>query len=122
MRGTTVKEFVKAFENQLVEVRQEDEYGNGITIDMSKARLEYSEKDDELYFTAGNYNADGIGAFCVKNTEENIESITEDDGYYIIEFTHSISNIAVTKFKNLDELEKERIQKKKRNFEAVLSH
>lgn len=119
MREITVKEFVSAFEGQLVELSQEDEYGFGFSFEMSKAHMDYYEDDDELTFYVGNYNTNGTGSFSISNVEENIESIVEDDGAYTISFAHNISDIVVTRFKSMEELEQERKQKKRGNFAVV---
>ena len=112
LKEVTAKELVKAFEGKLVEVIQEDEYGNGIFMDMQKAQIEYDEMDDRLIFTIGNNNTDGIGLFSISNVSENTESIVRDDDCYVIIFAHNISKMVVSRFKSLEDLEKERAERK----------
>ena len=107
MREITVKELVKVFEEKLIEVRQENEYESSITFEMSKARMEYDEEMDELCFTAGNYNTDGIGSVHISDIAGSVESIVEDDGEYILSFTNNISDIVISAFKTLEELEED---------------
>lgn len=97
MREVTVKEFVKAFEGDILEINANDTYG--MYIQMSKARLEYDETMGELSFTAGNYNStDGIGS--VTYDVNIIESIMldEDTGEYTISFTEYMPDITIKKF------------------------
>lgn len=108
MREITVKDFAKEFEGKLAEVVMEDEYGRGVRFEMSKARIEYYKNDDELSFCTGNYNHGGKGSFAICNTESNIECIAEEDGCYTITFTYAMSDVVVTRYKSLEELEEER--------------
>ena len=111
MREVTVKEFVAAFEGVLAEV--EPSGYEGISFEMSKARIEYDEDNHELYFATGNYNHDGIGTVTI-DTEDYIDSIEHDDelGEYYISFSHTLSDVTVSRFKSLDELKKERAERK----------
>lgn len=97
MREVTVKEFAKAFEGVLAEVNTTDYFG--ITFEMSKARIEHSEDDEELTFTTGNYNYDGVGSVIIK--EEQIDSIEydEESDEYTISFVSNMPDITVSKFK-----------------------
>ena len=112
MREVTVKEFVAVFEGRLVNLEAHEHYG--ISIDMDKASISYNEEDNELTFTAGNYNHDGIGSVSidVKNCIESIETDDdEDEPFFVISFIGYMSNITVIRFKSLEELEEERKQK-----------
>ena len=110
MREITARELATVFEGSLTEVSPVDYYG--ITFEMSKARIEYNEEDKELCFTTGNYNKDGIGSVIIK--ESYIETIehNEEDDEYVISFTSDITNVVVTRFKDLAELEKECAERK----------
>lgn len=97
MRKVTVKEFVEALKCEILEINADDIYG--VTVQMSKARIEYDELMNELTFTAGNYNsADGIGS--VSYNGEIITSIVldEDTGEYTISFTEYMPDIIIKKF------------------------
>ncbi|MGN8630697.1 hypothetical protein ACTNEW_03705 [Blautia sp. HCP3S3_G3] len=106
MREVTVQELVKVFDGQLVKIEAPEHYG--ISIDMDKASIDYHEDDNELSFTAGNYNHDGIGTVSV-DVDECIESIqlddNEDEPVYTITFTGYMSDIMITRFKSIEELE-----------------
>lgn len=117
MREITVKELVAAFEGELVNIMSVDNYG--ITIDMSKTRIEYSEEDNELSFTVGNFNYDGVGSVTFK-VDESIDSIKEEDGVYTISFCGSdhMADVTVTKFKTIEELEKELADKRSKISKA----
>lgn len=116
MREVTVQELVKAFEGQLVQVETPEHYG--ISIDMDKASIDYHEDNDEITFTAGNYNHGGIGSISI-NVEDSISSIEiddeEDEPVFVISFNGYMSDIVVTRFKTLEELEDERKQKRRKN-------
>ena len=116
MREITAKELFKAFEGQLVKVEAPEHYA--ISIDMDKASIDYHEDDNELSFTAGNYNHGGIGTVSV-DVDECIESIQlddkEDEPVYTITFTGYMPDIMITRFKSIEELEEERKQKRRIN-------
>lgn len=120
MREVTVQEFVKAFEGQLVNLEASEHYG--ISIDMDKARIEYHEDSDEITFTAGNYNHGGIGSISI-NIEDSISSIEiddeEDEPVFVISLNGYMADIVVTRFKTLEELEEERKEKRRKNFDVV---
>lgn len=110
MREATVQELVRAFEGTLVEVSPTDCYG--ISFELSKARVDYEEESDELSFTVGNYNNDGIGTVSIK-VEDSVESIECDEttGDFVIVFASNIPDVTVSKFRTLEELENEHEQK-----------
>ena len=121
MKEVTVKELVTAFEGQLVKVETPEHYG--LIIDMDKARIEYDEECNELSFTAGNYNHDGIASIAV-NVEDDIASIEmddeESDPVFVISFNENmLSDIVITRFKTIEELENERKRRKRKNFDVV---
>ena len=98
MRKVTVKEFVETLKGEILEINADDSYG--VTVQMSKARIDYDELMDSLTFTAGNYNsADGIGS--VTYDSDIVESIVlaEDTGEYTISFTEYMPDITIKKFK-----------------------
>lgn len=102
MKEVTVKELAVAFEGQLVNIEAHEHYG--VSIDMDKARIEYDEECNELTFTAGNYNHDGIGTVSidVENCIESIEIDEEkDDPVFIISFTGYMSDITITRFQTI---------------------
>lgn len=114
MKEVTVKELVTAFEGQLVKVETPEHYG--LIIDMDKARIEYDEECNELSFTAGNYNHDGIGTVSI-DVDDCIESIEiddeESDSVFVISFNENmLSDIVITRFKTIEELENERKRRK----------
>lgn len=120
MKEVTVKEFMEAFEGQLVNIEAYEHYG--ISIDMDKASIYYHEDSNELTFTAGNYNHDGIGTVSI-NVEDCIESIEideeEEEPVFVISFVGYMSNITVTKFKTAEELKEEHLQRKRKNLSVV---
>ena len=63
MREVTAKELAVAFEGKLVKIESPEHYG--ISLDMEKACIDYNEDFNELTFTAGNYNHDGIGSVSI---------------------------------------------------------
>lgn len=113
MREVTVKELVEAFENKLVSIESPEHYG--ISIEMDKARIEYDEDTDELTFTTGNYNHDGIGSISI-DVEDSIDIIEiddeEDEPVFVISFTGYMSDVTIRRWKSLEELEEERKQRK----------
>lgn len=120
MREVTVKELVKAFEGQLVNLEAPEHYG--ISIDMDKASIDYHEDSNEITFTAGDYNHGGIGTVSI-NVEDSIVSIEiddeEDEPVYLISLNGYMADIVVTRFKTIEELEKEHRQKCRKNFDVV---
>ena len=102
MKEVTAKELAVAFEGQLVNIEAHEHYG--VSIDMDKARIEYDEECNELSFTAGNYNYDGIGTVSI-DVDDCIESIEideeKDDPVFIISFTGYMSDIAITRFQTI---------------------
>lgn len=120
MREVTIKELVKAFEGKLVSIESPEHYG--ISIDMDKASIDYHEDTDELTFTAGNYNHGGIGSISI-DVEDSIDIIeiddVEDEPVFVITFTGYMSDIRITRFKSIEELEEERRQRKSKNFDVV---
>lgn len=115
MREVTVQELVKAFEGQLVNIEAYEHYG--ISIDMEKACIDYHEDLNELTFTAGNYNHDGIGTVCI-NVDDSVDCIEidddEDEPFFVITFTGYMSDMTISRWKSLEELEEERRQRKAR--------
>ena len=120
MREVTVKELLAAFEGKLVNIEAYEHYG--ISIDMDKASIEYHEDTNEITFTAGNYNHDGISSVHI-NVDDCIESIEineeDDEPVFVISFTGYMSDITITRFKSLEELEEENKQKRRKNFNVV---
>ena len=118
MREITAKELFEAFEGQLVKIEAPEHYA--ISIDMDKARIDYDKDANELSFTAGNYNHDGIGTVSV-DVDECIESIQVDDDedepepVYTITFTGYMPDIMITRFKSIEELEADHKQKMLKN-------
>lgn len=106
-REITAKELSKIFEGKTVNVIPTDYYG--ISIEFSKARIEYDEANCELSFTAGNFNHDGIASISIE--EDNIKSIVEENGEYVISFMQHMADITVSEFKSLAELEKEHAER-----------
>lgn len=97
MREVSVRELVEALKGEILEINADDSYG--VTVQMSKARIDYDEFMDSLTFTAGNYNsADGIGS--VTYDSDIVESIVldEDTGEYTISFTEYMPDITIKKF------------------------
>ena len=119
MREVTVKELVDAFKDKLVTIESPEHYG--ISIDMDKASIEYDEDTNELTFTAGNYNHDGIGSISI-DVADSIDIIQiddeEDEPVFIISFTGYMSDIRITRFKSIEELEEGK-ERKKKNFDIV---
>lgn len=117
MREVTAKELAVAFEDKLVKIESPEHYG--ISIEMDKASIEYDEDTDELTFTAGNYNHDGIGSISI-DVVDSIDIIEiddeEDEPVFVISFTGYMSDIRITRFKSIEELEEERKQRKSKKI------
>ena len=115
MREVTAKELAVAFEDKLVKIESPEHYG--ISFDMEKACIDYHEDLNELTFTAGNYNHDGIGSVCI-NVDDSVDCIEiddeEDEPVFIITFTGYMSDVTITRWKSLEELQEERRQRKAR--------
>lgn len=96
MREVTVQELVKAFEEMTVNVESSDGYG--VSINMTKAKISYDEDFDELTFTSGNHNYDGVASISY-NVADCIECITfyESDRIYVIEFSQYMSDVEIRK-------------------------
>lgn len=113
MREVTVKELVEAFEGKLVSIESPEHYG--ISIEMDKASIEYDEDTDELTFTAGNYNHDGIGSISI-DVADSVDIIEvddeEDEPVFVISFTGYMSDVTITRWKSLEELQEEHRQRK----------
>lgn len=106
-REITAKELSMIFEGKTVNVIPTDYYG--ISIEFSKARIEYDKANGELSFTAGNFNHDGIASISIE--EDNIKSIRKENGEYVISFMQYMADITVSEFKSLAELEKEHAER-----------
>ena len=120
MKEVSVKELVSAFEGQLVNIEAHEHYG--ISIDMDKASIDYHDDNNEITFTAGNYNHDGIGTISIDVDDciENIEIDEEkDEPVFIISFTGCMSDITITRFQTLEELEEGHKRRKRKNFDFV---
>lgn len=96
MTEVTVQEFVKAFEEMTVNVESIDGYG--VSVNMTKARLTYDGDFDELTFTSGNHNYEGVASVSY-HVKDCIECITfdEDNGTYTIEFSQYIPDVEIRK-------------------------
>ena len=120
MREITAKELVKAFEGQLVNIEAPEHYG--ISIDMDKATIDYHVDNNELTFTAGNYNHGGISTVSI-DVEDSIASIEIDDDEeepaFTITFAGYMPNIVITRFKTIEELEADRKKRQRKNFEVL---
>lgn len=92
----TVQELVKAFEGMTVNVESSDDYG--VSVNMTKAKISYDEDFDELTFTSGNHNYDGVASISY-NVRDCIECITldEDNGTYTIEFSQYMPDVEIRK-------------------------
>lgn len=96
MKEITVKEFMQAVNNGVYDVESMDTYG--VHIEMSKARISYDEDFDEINFTSGNHNKDGLGSITY-NVENCIEciSVDEESGVYTIEFSQYMADVEIRK-------------------------
>lgn len=94
MREATIQELVKNLQGKTVAVESADIYG--VSINFSKARIEYDEDMNILTFVAGNYNTpDGIGSVGIR-IDDIVESIRlEDNGSYTIEFNQYMADIGI---------------------------
>lgn len=95
MKKITVNEMVTALEGVLVNLESVDGYG--VSVNMTKARVTYDGDFDEITFTSGNHNYDGIASISY-NVADCIEVITldEDNGTYTIEFSQYMSDILIS--------------------------
>ena len=119
MREVTAKELAVAFEGKLVKIDSPEHYG--ISFDMEKACIDYNEDLNELTFTAGNYNPDGIGSVSI-NVNDSVDLIEvddeEDEPVFVITFTGYMSDVTITRWKSLEELQEEHRQRKARREQA----
>lgn len=76
MKTVTVDEFVKAVQGQNIEI-YDFEVAAGITVSMSKVRVELYAPENEVIFTSGNHVTDGLGSLSIK--EELIDCIDFDE-------------------------------------------
>lgn len=76
MKTITVDEFVKAVQGQNIEI-YDFEVAAGITVSMSKVRVELYAPENEVIFTSGNHVTDGLGSLSIK--EGLIECIDFDE-------------------------------------------
>ena len=113
VKEVTAEQLAKAFEGQIADIVSTGD--EGISFEMSKARIDYDETSDELTFTTGNHNHGGVGSVRV-NVEEFIDSIEhfEDYNEFCVTFSHTLSSITVSRYKSLEELQKERAEKNKK--------
>ena len=99
-REITVKEFMKAVENGLYDITNEDSWN--IFIDMMQAKISYSENDNELTFYCG-HALYGIASFTVNI--DNINYITEvktgKTTDYRISFNGIMSDLQIEKYTDL---------------------
>lgn len=96
MREVTVKEFVKAFEGMTVNVESIDGYG--VSVNITKARIDYDGDFNEITFTSGNHNYDCVASVSY-NVADCIKSIMfdEDNGTYTIEFSQYMADVEIRK-------------------------
>ena len=89
MKTVTVNEFVKAVQGQNIEI-YDFEVAAGITVSMSKVRVELYAPENEVIFTSGNHVTDGLGSLSIKeelidcidfDEEENSDEDNEEDAY-----------------------------------------
>ena len=94
MREATIQELVKDLQGKTVKVESVDIYG--VSMNFSKARIEYDEDMNILTFVAGNYNTpDGIGDIGIR-IDDIVDVIRlEDDGSYTIEFNQYMADINI---------------------------
>lgn len=113
VKEITAKEFATAFEGQIADIVSTGD--EGISFEMSKARIDYDESSDELTFTTGNHNHDGVGSVRL-GVEDYVDCIEyyEDYNEFCITFSHTLSSITVSRYKSLEELQKERAEKNKK--------
>lgn len=76
IKTVTVDEFVKAVQGQNIEI-YDFEVAAGITVSMSKVRVELYALENEVIFTSGNHVTDGLGSLSIR--EELIECIDFDE-------------------------------------------
>lgn len=84
----------------------------GITFEMRKANIDYREEDKELVFVTGNHNTDGGAAVILNENWIDCIEFDEEENEYVISFVKNMSNIVVLKHKSLEELKKEREERK----------
>lgn len=107
MKEVTVRELVETFGDCLVNVESPEHFA--ISIDMCKARIDsYDEDSDEIAFTAGNYNVDGIASIII-NVKDSVDCIEmddddENDPAFYIRLNGYMPDIVITKFKTIEEI------------------
>lgn len=96
MREVTVSEMVTALEGVLVNLERVDGYG--CSVNMTKARLTYDGDFDEITFTSGNHNYEGVASVSY-NVEDCIQCITldEENETYTIEFSQYMPDVEIRK-------------------------
>ncbi len=88
-KSLTVEEFVKATENGVYSIENEDSCN--IRVEMMKASIDYDKDFHEIIF-----NLVGGGASFFLDTEL-INEITEENGNFNISFNEAMSDLSVTK-------------------------
>lgn len=111
VREVSMKELVQAFEGKYVNVSSVDHYG--IAIEMTRGTIEYEDDlKPELWLVSRDSENNVTGSVTID--EDVIESIDENgDGTYTISFNIGMSDIDVSEYKSLEELQKEHGEKQK---------
>lgn len=102
-KTVTMKELVTAFEGKYVNISPTDHYG--IAIEMHRGTIEYEDElKPELWLVSRDSENNVTGSLCID--EDSIESIEEHNGTYTISFTLCVTDIDISEYKSLEQLQK----------------
>ena len=103
-REVSMKELAQAFEGKYVNVSSVDHYG--IAIEMTRGTVEYGDDlKPELWLVSRDSENNVTGS--VTFDEDVIEAIEESNSTYTISFTVGMTDIEISEYKSLEQLQKE---------------
>ena len=107
-KEVSMKELAQAFEGKYINVSSTDHYG--IAIEMTRGTIEYEDDlKPELWLVSRDNQNNVTGTVTID--EDVIETIEESNGTYTISFTVGMTDIDISEYKSLEQLQKERDEK-----------
>ena len=104
-RGVSMKELAQAFEGKYINVSSVDHYG--IAIEMTRGTIEYEDDlKPELWLVSRDSENNVTGSVTID--EDVIEAIEEFNGTYTISFSIAMTDVDISEYKSLEQLQKER--------------
>lgn len=109
-KTVSMKELAQAFEGKYINALSVDHYG--ISIEMTKGTIEYeNDLKPELWLVSRDNENNVTGSVTID--EDVIEAIEESNGTYTITFSIGVADVDISEYKSLEQLQKERDEKKK---------